>query len=99
MQFVPVLIRRLKNIRDAQRARGLPIEGGLKNLIHLPALAGPLLIQAFKFADELAEAMEARGFGVQGRRFRYEPRFRWVDWIAMAISLAALAALLWIEFG
>jgi len=99
MQFIPVLIRRLKNIRDAQRARGLPIEGGLRNLIHSPALAGPLLIQAFKFADELAEAMEARGFGVQGRRFRYEPRFRWVDWMAMAISLAALVVLLWIEFG
>jgi len=95
MQFVPVLIRRLKNIRDAQRSRGIPIEGGLSLLIHLPALAGPLLIQAFKFADELAEAMEARGFGISGRRFRHEPRFRWMDWMVVAMGLAALA----IAFG
>jgi len=90
MQFVPVLFRRLENIRDAQRARGIPIEGGLSLLIHLPALAGPLLIQAFKFADELAEAMEARGFGIPGRRFRHEPRFRWIDWMVVVISGAVL---------
>jgi energy-coupling factor transport system permease protein len=91
MQFVPVLFRRLGNIRDAQRARGIPLEGGLSLLIHLPALAGPLLIQAFKFADELAEAMEARGFGIPGRRFRHEPRFRWMDWMVVIISVAVLA--------
>ncbi len=62
MQFVPVLARRLKQIRDAQRSRGIPIEGSLSLLVHLPALAGPLLIQAFKFADELAEAMEGPPF-------------------------------------
>ena len=95
MQFVPVLVRRLGNIRDAQRARGIPIEGGLSLLIHLPALAGPLLIQAFKFADELAEAMEARGFGIPGRRFRHEPRFRWMDWIVVIISVAVLVMAFW----
>jgi len=98
MQFVPVLVRRLGNIRDAQRARGIPIEGGLSLLIHLPALAGPLLIQAFKFADELAEAMEARGFGIPGRRFRHEPRFRWMDWIVVIISVAVLVMAFWKPF-
>jgi energy-coupling factor transport system permease protein len=95
MQFVPVLIRRLRNIRDAQRARGIPIEGGLSLLIHLPALAGPLLIQAFKFADELAEAMEARGFGIPGRGFRHEPHFRWMDWMVVGISFAVLVMAFW----
>jgi energy-coupling factor transport system permease protein len=95
IQFVPVLARRLGNIRDAQRARGIPIEGGLSLFIHLPALAGPLLIQAFKFADELAEAMEARGFGIPGRRFRYEPRFRWMDWVVVIICVAVLVMAFW----
>jgi len=95
MQFVPVLVRRLGNIRDAQRARGIPIEGGLSLLIHLPALAGPLLIQAFKFADELAEAMEARGFGIPGRRFRHEPRFRRIDWMVVVISVVILVMVFW----
>ena len=98
MQFVPVLVRRLGNIRDAQRARGIPIEGGLSLLIHLPALAGPLLIQAFKFADELAEAMEARGFGIPGRRFRHEPRFRWMDWTVVVISVVVLVMASWNQY-
>lgn len=96
MQFVPALTRRARTIRDAQRARGIPMDGSLNTLLHLPALAGPLLIQAFKFADELAEAMEARGFGIPGRGFRYEPRFRWMDWMAGALSLAVLTASLFI---
>lgn len=98
MQFVPVLIRRARNIRDAQRARGIPMEGGPGTLLHLPALAGPLLIQAFQFADQLAEAMEARGFGIAGRRFRHEPHFRWMDWMAVAISLTVLTTGLAIKF-
>ena len=56
---------------------------------YLPALLGPLLIQAFKLADELAEAMEARGFGAPGRRPRAELRFGLKDWLVLAGSLAA----------
>jgi energy-coupling factor transport system permease protein len=98
MQFIPVLIHRARNIRDAQRARGIPIEGGLRSILYLPAFAGPLLVQSFKFADELAEAMEARGFGISGRRFRFEPRFRWIDWVAVAGSFIVLIAALSIKF-
>lgn len=89
MQFVHVLIRRVISIRDAQRARGIPVEGGLRGLRYFPALAGPLLIQAFQLADELAEAMEARGFGAPGRRFRYDPRLTVFDWVVMIASTAA----------
>lgn len=98
MQFVPVLIRRARNIRDAQRARGIPIEGGIKSILYLPAFAGPLLVQAFKFADELAEAMEARGFGISGRSFRNEPRFGWRDWMVVVGSFIVLIAALSIKF-
>jgi energy-coupling factor transport system permease protein len=89
MQFVHVLIRRVISIRDAQRARGIPIEGGLRAFRYFPALAGPLLIQAFQLADELAEAMEARGFGAPGRRFRYEPHLTVLDWVIITVSIAA----------
>ena len=90
MQFVHVLIRRVISIRDAQRARGIPVEGGLRALRYFPALAGPLLVQAFQLADELAEAMEARGFGAPGRRFRYEPHLTLLDWMIIAVSIAAV---------
>jgi energy-coupling factor transport system permease protein len=90
MEFVQVLARRAANIRDAQRARGIPLEGVFAMVAHLPAIVGPLLVQAFKLADELAEAMEARGFGTEGRRFRREPRFHRDDWILMGTGATAL---------
>jgi len=95
MQFIPVLARRAASIRDAQRARGIPLDGPFELIRHLPALAGPLLIQAFKLADELAEAMEARGFGSPGRRFRHEPHFRWMDWMVAGISSVTLGIFFW----
>ena len=96
MQFIPVLVRRAASIRDAQRSRGIPLDSSPGIIRHLPALAGPLLIQAFKLADELAEAMEARGFGVPGRTFRCEPRFRGVDWWVVAVSIAGLLIFYWV---
>jgi energy-coupling factor transport system permease protein len=97
MQFIPVLVQRATSIRDAQRARGIRLEGSLGMLRHFPALAGPLLIQAFKLADELAEAMEARGFGAPGRRFRHDPHFRWVDWLVAGLSIAAAVFVVWMK--
>ena len=99
MQFVPVLVRRVASIRDAQRSRGIPLDRGFGVIRHLPALAGPLLIQAFKLADELAEAMEARGFGVPGRRFRHEPHFRGSDWFVVGFSIISLGILFWVRYG
>ena len=60
---------------------------------------GPLLIQAFKLADELAEAMEARGFGAPDRTFRHEPVLRGVDWVVVASSAVVLAGVLWLRVG
>ncbi len=97
MQFIPVLFRRSASIRDAQRSRGIPLDRRLGAIRHVPALAGPLLIQAFKLADELAEAMEARGFGSPGRRFRQEPRFRWFDWLIVGISIVGVAIFFWVR--
>ena len=98
MQFVPVLIRRARNIRDAQRARGIPLEGTFKSIFYLHAFAGPLLIQAFRFADELAEAMEARGFGRPSRSYRKEPCFRWIDWAVTVGSMILFIAILSMKF-
>ncbi len=98
LQFVPVLSRKAQNIFDAQRARGIPLEPGLPALRHYPALMAPLLIQAFQMADDLAEAMEARGFGRPGRTFLYDYRLRAVDGLALAAGLGLLlAAVLWLH--
>jgi energy-coupling factor transport system permease protein len=96
LQFVPVISRKAQNIVDAQRSRGIPLEPGLRALRHYPALMAPLLVQAFHLADELAEAMEARGFGRKGRTFARDYRLQWRDWVALAGTAAVVTVLLWI---
>lgn len=90
LQFAPVISRKAKNITEAQRSRGIPLEPGWRALRNYPALFGPLIIQAFQLGDELAEAMEVRGFGHEGRTFWKVYRLRLADWLALMIGLLAL---------
>jgi len=94
LQFVPVIGRKARTVLDAQRSRGIPLEVGWSALRHYPAFLGPLLIQAFQLAEELAAAMEARGFGRPGRTFYRDYRLGGVDWAAIIVSLLALIACL-----
>ena len=91
LQFVPVISRKAQHIFDAQRSRGIPLEPGLAALRHYPALMAPLLIQAFQLADELAEAMESRGFGSPHRTFAVEYRLQWQDYALLFLAMAGLA--------
>ena len=89
LQFVPIIGRKSRNVLDAQRARGIPLEPGWSAIKRYPAFLAPLLIQSFQLAEELAEAMEARGFGRAGRTFLKEHRLRPADWLIQAGALAA----------
>ena len=90
LQFVPMMGRKARNVLDAQRARGIPLEPGWSALRHYPAFFGPILIQAFQFAEELAEAMEARGFGLPGRTYLKDYRLKTIDWIAIVTGMTLL---------
>ena len=96
MQFVPVISRKAKNVLDAQRTRGIPVEPGWSALRHYPAFFVPLLIQAFQLAEELAESMESRGFGRPGRTFLKDYRLGAQDWLVLGVGFLILTALcLW----
>ncbi len=99
LQFVPIIQRRAQNVFDAQRSRGIPLEPGLAALRYYPALMAPLLVQSFELADQLAEAMESRGFGRPGRTFARDYRLRAIDWLILAAAVAALAALVLVQGG
>ena len=83
MQFVPVIGRKARNILDAQQARGISMSPGWAALRRYPAFLIPLLIQSFQLAEELAEAMEARGFNRKGRTFLKTYHLQWRDWSAI----------------
>lgn len=85
MQFVPVIARRAHEVMDAQRSRGIRLEGDLASLRNYPALLGPLLLQSFKLSDELAEAMESRGFGSPRRTLAKDYRLGLWDWVVLGV--------------
>ena len=62
IQFVPVLQQAASDVVDAQRSRGIRLEGDLASVRNYPALLVPLIVHAFKLADDLAEALESRGY-------------------------------------
>ena len=70
LRFIPILLEETDKIMKAQIARGADFESG--NLIHrakaLVPLLVPLFISAFRRANDLAMAMEARCYrGGEGR--------------------------------
>lgn len=97
LQFVPVIARRARQVFDAQRARGIELRPGWKTLHHYPAFLTPLLIQAFQMADSLAEAMESRGFGRNGRSFIKQHRMGLRDGVAIVAGLALTAGGLYLR--
>lgn len=96
LRFIPTLIEETEKIIKAQTARGADFDSG--NLINrakalLPILV-PLFLSAFKRADELAIAMEARCYhGGEGRTRLYELRYERRDYLVLVflIAFSALA--------
>ena len=85
-QAVPRLAEDLGTLRSTRRLRGL-------REWH-PRLVVGLLVRAIRHADQLAIAMDARGFGM-GRRSTYRPvRWRPLDAIVLVVAIAILVAVL-----
>ena len=89
LRFIPTLIEEADKIMKAQMARGADFESGnifirAKNMI--PLLV-PLFISAFRRADELAMAMEARCYrGGEGRTRLNVLKYGTNDVVAMLVS-------------
>jgi len=93
LRFIPTLGEEAEKIKGAQAARGADFsEGGplRRARSFLPVLI-PLTVGAFRRADELADAMESRGYrGGEGRTRYRELRFRVSDALALALTLFLL---------
>jgi energy-coupling factor transport system permease protein len=99
LRYVPLMAQRLRHISEAQRARGIDLRPRVGNVPNFLALLMPLLVQALLLADELALAMEARGFGRKGRTARRGYRLRGRDYAWLAAAAVALGVLAWWELG
>ena len=99
LRFVPTLLEETDKIMKAQQARGADFTTGsiVRRLKSVVPILVPLFISAFRRADDLAMAMEARCYhGGEGRTQMKQLRFvplDYVAWAGTALLLALLAAL------
>ena len=94
LRFIPTLMEETDKIMKAQMARGIDFSSGpIKERIKavVPLLV-PLFVSAFKRAEELATAMEARGYqGGEGRT-----KYRQLRWGAIdSLLMVALSCFDW----
>ena len=95
LRFIPILMEETDKIMKAQMARGADFESGnfIKKAKSLIPLLVPLIISAFRRANDLAMAMEARCYRGGEHRTRMKPLYyKRRDFAAYAVILLYLAA-------
>ncbi len=99
LRFIPTLVDELERIMKAQMARGADFDTGsfLDRAKSMIPLLVPLFISAFRRADDLALAMEARCYRGGEGRTRYKVlRVGTVDFAAGVFLVCFFGAALWV---
>lgn len=94
IRFLPTLLQEALTIKKAQQARGVDFNSGWpwERLAKTIPLLVPLFAGTFGRAEELAAAMEVRGYRVGAKRTRLHPlRFAWRDLAAAGFTAAVFA--------
>jgi len=97
LRFIPTLMDDFDHIRKAQLARGATFDSGgpLTRIQAVVPLLVPLFAQSFRHAEDLAYAMESRCYHGGANRTHYHIlKVERRDWLAIALMLALLAAVL-----
>lgn len=96
LRFIPTLMDETDKIMKAQMARGSDLGAGPinKRIKAIVPLLVPLFISSFKRAEDLATAMEVRGYrGGEGRTRYRQLKWTWKDTIALIVIVLFAASL------
>jgi len=94
LRMIPILMEETNKIMMAQKARGADFDtgGALKKAKAMIPVLVPLFVGAFRRADELALAMDARCYSSVAKRTKYKVmKFTIKDLIASVICLAVFS--------
>ena len=92
-RLVPTLERDATGFVEALRGRGVAVEG----LRGRARLLSPLVASSLERSLNLAESMEARGFGRPGRTRAPSPAWSWLDRLGLAgAAFVVVAGALWL---
>lgn len=94
LRYIPTLLFETEKIIKAQASRGLDFnESKLKDkIMQIIALLIPIFIISITRAEELSDAMEARGYVLGAKRTRIdEYKFRFGDFFGLVLSVLVVA--------
>jgi energy-coupling factor transport system permease protein len=97
LRFIPTLIEETERIMKAQASRGVDLKEGKfkEKIMAILSLIVPLFVSSFQRAEDLADAMEARGYVPSAKRTRYKQLKRTLkDYVMITIVLLLLAGLI-----
>lgn len=97
LRFIPILLEETDKIMKAQMARGADFDNGslMKRAKSLIPLLVPLFVSAFRRANDLAMAMEARCYrGGDGRTKMKPLKYKRIDFLGYGCLLLYLAAVI-----
>lgn len=97
LRFIPILTDETTRIMNAQKARGGDFESGslFKRVKAVIPILIPLIISAFRRAEELGDAMDARCYSGSTVRTKYKKlTFGWRDVIGFLLGAALLVSII-----
>ncbi len=97
LRFIPILIEETDKIMKAQMARGADFDHGglIKKAKAMVPILVPLMISAFRRANDLAMAMEARCYhGSEGRTKMKPLKYKRNDYIAYIVMFVYLGGMI-----
>ena len=97
LRFIPTLLDETNRIMKAQESRGVDFKNGKlgEKIRAVVSLIVPLFISAFQRSEELANAMEARGYNPSGKRTRYRlMKWRLADTLGITLSIVFLGGII-----
>lgn len=102
LRFIPVFAEETMKIMKAQTARGIDFEHGKlqEKIKGILALIIPLFVSAYQKANDLANAMEARGYSTTKPRTKYRIlKYRKKDFVFLGLMVFIVVAILGVGYA
>ncbi|MBO7079343.1 MAG: energy-coupling factor transporter transmembrane protein EcfT [Bacilli bacterium] len=97
LRFIPTLLNETQKILKAQASRGVDFNDGKfsEKIMQIVSLLVPMFVTSYKKAEDLANAMEARGYIPGDERTRiYELKYHLADILVYIFLLAFFSAII-----
>ena len=93
LRFIPTLLEESKKIMNAQASRGVDFQEGKlsEKVTQIISLLVPMFVISFRRAEDLSNAMEARGYVIGAKRTKLdELKFKALDFVCFFIGIVFL---------